>query len=140
MHCTGGPQDETIPQLKAGFRARGWKNDGYHFVVHADGSITALVSIENIANGVAGHNKASIHISWIGGWDYKRGKATDNRTDAQKKALREKITDLQDMFPKAEILGHRDLSPDTNHNGKVDQFEWVKVCPCFDAREEYKDL
>lgn len=140
VHCTGGSQKETIKQLKAGFRARGWKNDGYHFVVHPDGSITALVPIENIANGVAGHNAKAIHISWIGGWESNQRKAVDNRTDEQKTALREKLTELQDMFPKAEILGHRDFSPDKNQNGIVDKYEWVKVCPCFDAREEYKNI
>jgi len=47
---------------------------------------------------------------------------------------------LKERWPKAEIKGHRDCSPDTNHNGKVDRWEWLKECPSFDAFNEYKDL
>jgi N-acetyl-anhydromuramyl-L-alanine amidase AmpD len=38
------------------------------------------------------------------------------------------------------VLGHRDLSPDRDHDGVVEPFEWVKVCPCFDAAPEYGAL
>lgn len=31
------------------------------------------------------------------------------------------------------LYGHRDLSPDLNHNGEIEPEEWVKQCPCFDA-------
>ena len=140
VHCTAGSQTETLKQLHAGFKARGWKNPGYHFVVSADGTIDNITPIENIANGVAGHNANSIHISYKGGVDLKTGKAIDNRTDAQKAALISKLTELKKKFPAAKILGHRDFSPDKNNNGIVDKFEWVKVCPCFDAIAEYKDL
>ena len=43
-------------------------------------------------------------------------------------------------YPQAEILGHRDISPDTNHNGIVDPWEYIKACPCFNVREEYAEL
>ena len=37
-------------------------------------------------------------------------------------------------------MGHRDISPDKNGNGKIDTWEYIKACPCFNAMEEYKDL
>jgi N-acetylmuramoyl-L-alanine amidase len=39
-----------------------------------------------------------------------------------------------------QIVGHRDLSPDTNGNGVVELHEWVKMCPCFDAGIEYAGI
>jgi N-acetylmuramoyl-L-alanine amidase len=41
---------------------------------------------------------------------------------------------------KIEIVGHRDLSPDLDGDGIVEPQEWIKQCPCFDAKEEYKDI
>lgn len=38
------------------------------------------------------------------------------------------------------VVGHRDISPDLNHNGIVDPWERIKACPCFDAKVEYKEL
>ncbi|HRG59850.1 MAG TPA: N-acetylmuramoyl-L-alanine amidase [Bacteroidia bacterium] len=139
VHCTAGNPKETIPQLINGFKARGWKNNGYHIVVDGAGQRHDITPLENIANGVAGHNANSIHVSYMGGID-KLGKPMDTRTEAQKRQLLLILKELKAKFPLANILGHRDLSPDTNHNGKVDSFEWVKVCPCFEAIKEYSSL
>lgn len=139
LHCTAGNQKETIEELKAGFKSRGWKNNGYHIVVNGNGKRFDITPLETIANGVAGHNSKSIHVSYMGGIDAK-GKAKDTRTDEQKIQLLSIVKELKQKFPEAEILGHRDFSPDTNHNGKVDQVEWIKVCPCFDAKIEYKNI
>lgn len=29
---------------------------------------------------------------------------------------------------------------DLDDNGIVEPFEWIKLCPCFDVREEYKSF
>ena len=39
-----------------------------------------------------------------------------------------------------DVLGHRDTSPDLDGDGIVEPEEWTKMCPCFDAKEEYSDL
>jgi hypothetical protein len=41
------------------------------------------------------------------------------------------------MFPDAEILGHRDLSKDLDGDGIIQPDEWTKICPRFDAADEY---
>ena len=43
-------------------------------------------------------------------------------------------------YPGSRLCGHRDLSPDLNHNGEIEPEEWMKACPCFDAEEEFKEL
>lgn len=138
VHCTAGSQRQTISDLQAEFRHKGWKNPGYHYVVASDGKITQLLDEEKISNGVKGFNSVTVNVAYIGG--IADGKAADNRTDAQKKSLRQLLANLKRKYPEAVIQGHRDFSPDANGNGKVDAWERIKECPCFDAKEEYKDL
>lgn len=140
LHCTASHQTETIKQILAFFKnVNHWRNPGYHFIINADGTYENTCPIENIANGVAGHNANSIHISYIGGID-KQGKAIDNRTDAQKSTQIKLLRELKKKFPSAEILGHRDLSPDLNHDGIIQSREWVKQCPCFDTKNWLKQI
>ena len=67
-------------------------------------------------------------------------KAIDNRTEEQKAGLRQLLKELRQRYPDAKIMGHRDISPDKNHNGVVDPWERIKECPCFDAIPEYADI
>ncbi len=139
VHCTAGSQVQTIADLQAEFRRKGWKNPGYHYVISPDGKITQLLDEEKISNGVKGFNSVTVNVAYIGGID-SSGNAIDNRTDGQKKALRQLLANLKRKYPEAVVQGHRDFSPDANGNGRIEPYEWVKMCPCFDAREEYKDL
>lgn len=68
------------------------------------------------------------------------GRPADTRTAAQKRTLVALLRSLRADYPGARIVGHRDLSPDVNGNGRVDKWERTKECPCFDAAEEYADL
>lgn len=139
VHCTAGSQVGGITEVKNEFKRKGWKNPGYHYVIEADGKITQLLDDSKISNGVKGFNTVTINVAYIGGID-KNGAAVDNRTDAQKLALGQILRILKCRYPKAVIQGHRDFSPDLNKNGKVDPWERIKECPCFDAKEEYKNI
>ena len=139
VHCTAGSQVQTISDLQAEFKRKGWKNPGYHYVVDKDGKITQLLDEGKISNGVKGFNSVTVNVAYIGGID-SSGNAIDNRTDGQKKALRQLLANLKKKYPDAVVQGHRDFSPDANGNGRIEPHEWVKMCPCFNAREEYKDL
>lgn len=139
MHCTAGNQKQVVADLMAEFKTKGWKSPGYHYVVLANGEIEQLCPKDKVANGVQGYNSTSVHVAYVGGIDAK-GKAMDNRTTEQKEALKRILSHLKAEFPNAKILGHRDISPDKNKNGKVDMWERIKECPCFDAINEYKDL
>ena len=139
VHCTAGSQKQTVGDIKKFWKSLGWKNNGYHYLITTDGIINNITPIEQIANGVAGYNSKCIHVCYVGGID-RKGKAIDNRTDFQKASLLDILTELKSKFPKAKILGHRDFSTDTNKNGKIDTWEYIKYCPCFDASEEYKNI
>jgi len=136
VHATASNQrTTTVSTLKAEFKARGWKNPGYHYVVFPDGAVVQMLSESGVANGVKGYNSNSVHVSWVGGYN-----GVDNRTIAQKLTLIKVLKELRVKYPTAKILGHRDVSPDKNHNGIVDPWERIKECPCFEVRQEYKDI
>lgn len=132
VHCTAGSQKQTLKDLLKEFKNKGWKNPGYHYTVFPDGKIEQLLSEDQVSNGVQGYNSTSINVSYVGGIDSK-GRAVDNRTEAQKEALLTLLTELKQRYPNAHIMGHRDIW------GK-DISKWKKMCPCFDAETEYAHL
>lgn len=152
VHCTASWQDNTtVGSLKAEFKAKGWKNPGYHYVIFPGGRIEKLLEEEKVANGVKGYNSHSVHVAWVGGIRYRNGKdkngnlvrkivSDDNRTPEQKLALFDLLTKLKLKYRNAQIMGHRDISPDLNHNGVIDPWERIKDCPCYDAMVEYIDI
>jgi N-acetylmuramoyl-L-alanine amidase len=139
VHCTAGHQTQTIGDLQQEFRRKGWKNPGYHYVVKPDGTVAQLLDETKVSNGVKGYNSVTINVAYIGGID-AQGRAMDNRTDKQKGTLRTLLRILRKRYPKAVIQGHRDFSPDLNRDGRITPNEYIKLCPCFDAKGEYMDI
>ena len=141
LHCsaTKASQKVTVADIDRWHKARKWDGIGYHYVIYQDGSIHTGRPLEKKGAHVKDHNAHSIGICYIGGLD-SQGHAADTRTRAQQQSLRELLTDLHLRFPRAIILGHRDLSPDLNHDGRITPNEFIKQCPCLDAMVEYQDL
>lgn len=127
VHCTATPEgrEVTVQDIDRWHRQRGWKGIGYHYVVYLDGSIKGGRPEETTGAHCTGHNAGSIGVVYVGGTD-KEGRSKDTRTEAQKKALRSLLKHLKTKYPNAKIAGHRDYA--------------AKDCPCFNAREEYKDI
>lgn len=142
VHCTATPEgkDYTVEDISRWHKARGFKTIGYHYVVYRDGTVHAGRPETEVGAHCQGHNTHSIGVCYVGGLAADGKTARDTRTAAQKQALRNLLARLRKKYPKAKILGHRDTSPDTNHNGKVDRWEWVKECPSFDAKTEYAGI
>ena len=128
VHCTATPQTATVSSIQSYWRnVLKWKMPGYHFIIKPDGEVVKLLSVDEISNGVKGFNSVSINIAYIGGVD-SQNNPIDNRTPAQKKALRDLLKLFKIAHPKAIIQGHRD-------------FPGVKkACPSFDAKKEYEHL
>lgn len=128
VHCTATLQNATVTAIQNYWKnILKWKSPGYHKIVDKDGREVTLASDDRITNGVAGYNKNSLHVSYIGGVD-KNKKPLDNRTDAQKETMLRIINNWKKKYPKAIIQGHSDF-PKVN-----------KACPCFNAKEEYKNV
>ena len=141
LHCSATRADRSysFAQCRRDHLRRGCKDIGYHYYVTRDGHVHAGRPLYDIGAHCHGHNRHSIGICYEGGLDV-HGRPADTRTDAQRAALLRLLRRLRKDYPRAIILGHRDLSPDRNGDGRVTSDEWLKQCPCFDAAREYRDL
>ena len=141
IHCTATRawQDYGADDIRRMHKAQGWSDIGYHYVVRIDGTVENGRDVDIIGAHVGGYNPHSIGVVYVGGLD-NQGKAKDTRTENQKHALRQLLLDLRELYPNAKISGHRDFSPDKNHDGIISPDEWIKDCPCFDAKTEYRDI
>lgn len=152
LHSTSGWNNQSTQSIKNYWKNDlGWKQVGYHKLISDDGTIENLAPLSSVTNGVAGYNSDSVHICYKGGLvstsKDKNGKTIykygDTRSEAQKQsfftAIKQVIDELREHQDVDDIviLGHRDLSPDLNNDGKIEQREWIKVCPTFNAIDEY---
>lgn len=135
VHCSASPrgQDLTAEDINQMHRDRGWTEIGYHFFIRRNGALEIGRDLDEQGAHVKGYNKGSWGVCLAGGLD-RSGKAENNFTQAQFQTLRAILVVLKAMAPQAEILGHRDLSPDADGDGVVEEHEWLKQCPCFDVR------
>lgn len=142
VHCSAGPATQKASAIinyhlaPASRGGRGWKAPGYHYIVEADGRVVKSWDEDKVANGAKGFNSDSLHICYTGGVDAS-GNPKDTRTAAQRASLARLIADIRRRYGALPVVGHRDLSPDRNGDGKISRDEWVKPCPCFDAKREY---
>ena len=134
IHCSATRLDRpyTEQDLTADHLRRGFIDAGYHFYIRRDGDIKTMRPLEKPGAHAKGNNANSIGICYEGGLD-EHGMPADTRTPFQKHSLRVLVMLLLRDYPAARLCGHRDLSPDLNHDGTIEPEEWIKQCPCFDA-------
>ena len=131
IHCSAVRPDQTssAAQIDTWHRKDNhWKlGIGYHYVIRRDGTIEPGRPEWLVGAHCKNHNAHSIGVCYEGGLDI-RGQPDDTRTPAQKAAMRSLLEDLHARYPRAVILGHRDLNPG-------------KDCPGFEnVAKEYADL
>lgn len=136
IHCTATREDRrfTEEMLEECHLERGFDGCGYHFYIRRDGNIIAMRPIEKIGAHARGHNKHSIGIAYEGGIN-ARGVPANTLTHYQQNSLQQLVSSLLRQFPQAKVVGHRDLSPDLDGNGRIEPHEWMKSCPCFDVKD-----
>ena len=130
IHCSAVRPD----QLSSAAQIDSWHRKdrhykfgiGYHYVVRRNGEIELGRPEWLVGAHCLYHNKYSIGVCYEGGLD-ARGQPADTRTPEQKAAMLRLLQELHQRYPRAVIVGHRDLSHDRD-------------CPCFDAAREYADL
>ena len=146
IHCTATPEgnDVTVEDIRKNHRAQGWSDIGYHYVIYRDGTVNMGRDVDFAGAHVSGYNANSIGVSYVGGLENKPGvpyaklPAKDTRTEEQKASMLALLMDLRKLYPKAIIQGHRDFSPDRNGDGVISADEWIKACPSFAAKEEFR--
>ncbi|QJT71317.1 endolysin [Vibrio phage vB_VcorM_GR28A] len=138
IHCSADrpKQGKLAEDLKAGHLKKGWSDIGYHLVIERDGTLVLGRPWNRTGAHVKGQNTLNFGICLIGGLNDDTGKAEANFTDDQFNSLRYSLTTLQSILgiKDADVLGHRDRSPDIDGDGIVEEHEWLKQCPCFDVQ------
>ena len=123
LHCsaTRCNQDYSVEQLRRDHKARGFYDIGYHFYIRKDGTMTQHRMLLEVGAHARPYNRCSIGICYEGGLDEK-GNSCNTMTAEQETRLVDLFRNLKTLFPKAKIVGHRDLPGTT-----------PKECPGFDA-------
>lgn len=103
------------------------------------GEVIPCRPLDQIGAHVRGYNACSWGVCYEGGLD-STGRPADTRTPKQRASLLRLLAQLKGYAPQAHILGHRDLSPDRNGDGRITPDEWLKSCPCLEAEDEYAPL
>lgn len=135
VHCSATPPQSDIgaDEIDQWHKDRGWAGIGYHAVVRRDGQIEFGRHFDETGAHVKGQNFRSVGVCIVGGVDYN-GTPENNFTAKQFVSLRVLTEMLQKAYPLAMVVGHRDLSPDLDGDGIIEEHEWVKECPSFDVR------
>jgi len=131
IHCadTYASMDIGAKEIDSWHKQNGWDGIGYHFVIRRSGIVEpgrpldqALTPGWQVRQGahVSGYNSQSVGVCLVG------GKPEANYTAYQWSSLHTVVDFLKLCFPKAEVVGHRDLDSG-------------KACPCFDVRKWYND-
>ena len=131
VHCSAVRPDQTssAAQIDSWHRRDNhWKlGIGYHYVIRRDGTIEPGRPEWQVGAHCVNHNAHSIGVCYEGGLDI-RGQPADTRTAEQKAAMRTLLEQLHQRYPRALIVGHRDLNP-------------AKKCPGYEnVAQEYADL
>ncbi|HEX8545119.1 MAG TPA: N-acetylmuramoyl-L-alanine amidase [Pseudomonas sp.] len=141
VHCsaTKASADIGVRDITQWHIQRGFDTVGYHYVIRRNGELETGRPESAIGAHVRGHNSNSIGICLAGGVD-ANNKPENNFTPAQFVSLEALLRRLKERYPQARILGHRDLSPDKNSDGKITPNEFIKACPSFDVAQWLMDL
>lgn len=125
IHCSATIEgkDYSVETIRGWHKQRGFRDIGYHFVIHPDGKMSTGRPIDKAGAHAKDHNKNSIGICYIGGLDRDK-KAKDTRTTEQKIKLIEVIKWLKTIYPTiTKVSGHNQYSN--------------KACPCFSVEDEF---
>jgi N-acetylmuramoyl-L-alanine amidase len=119
VHVSDTPdgRDDRAEDIHRWHVERGWSGCGYHYVVCVDGIVEPGRPEYWVGSHVEGFNKDSIGVCLI-------GKYITNTI--QLNALQTVLWDLRKRYPKARIVGHRDLDK-------------KKTCPNFDVQAWCKE-
>lgn len=144
-HCSASPPswDGHAADIATMHKAKGWDDIGYHLVISREGAVQWGEDPRKQGAHALGVNRTSIAVCMIGGVDesgdpnnwWKDAKPENNFTAEQWESARATFLFLNRVYPAAEHVGHRDLSPDLDRDGRIDFTEFMKACPCYSVKQ-----
>ena len=135
-HCSATPPSRDIgsADIHIMHRARGWDGIGYGLVIKRNGRLELGEDLRKAGAHAKGWNNKSVGIVLVGGVD-EDGKPENNFTDEQWQAAKHVFEFFTLLYPDASHVGHRDLSPDKDHDGRIERHEFLKDCPCYSVQQ-----
>lgn len=122
--ATKPSMDIGIKEITRWHRERGFFTVGYHYVIRRDGTLETGRPVGTMGAHAYGHNHHSVGVCMVGGVSEEDVSiAENNYTEEQWACLKSLVEHLKDVYPDAEVIGHRDVSD--------------KECPSFDAKAWY---
>ena len=122
IHCafTYPDQDIGLNEINSWHQERGFNGCGYNYIIRRDGSLESGRPEGAELAHARGFNRNAVAICLVGGKSiYDSPEA--NFTAMQLRTLNEAVRFLTKKYPRARVMGHRDL-------------EGVKKdCPCFNV-------
>ena len=121
VHCsdTNNNQNLTAIDIHKMHLKFGWDGIGYHKVINRSGRIENGRPEYWIGAHVKGNNETSLGVCLIG---------KDKFTKKQFISLKKVLDKWQSLYPKANIVGHRDIG------------NTMKTCPNFDVKTWLKNV
>ncbi len=141
-HCSATPpsQDIGAKEIDEMHRDQGWNGIGYHLVIRRNGVVNRGEPLANVGAHAKGYNFTSVAVCMIGG--IQEGTEDDNRPIAENNFTAEQWSSAKHVFtflgmnyPNVEHVGHRDLSLDTDNDGRIQKYEFMKECPCYSVKQ-----
>lgn len=129
IHCSATEEGKnfTVEDIrKWHVQDNGWKDIGYHYVIHLDGSVHPGRPLDQAGAHTSGHNATSIGVCYVGGVAADRKTPKDTRTPQQKASLIELVRSLKLVFGVSKVTGHREYAK--------------KACPSFDVQQWRKEV
>ena len=128
IHCSGTRRNDdcTAEQLYKNHKARGIRGIGYHFYIHKDGTMTQHHMLLEASSHNTPFSHCSIAICYEGGLN-EHGEAENTLTNNQYERICDLLAELHQLFPKAMVVGHRDLPCCT----------YPTECPSLNAKEVF---
>lgn len=109
-----------VMSVHNGHLANGWSGIGYHFYIRKDGRVYRGRPIATVGAHCVGYNDKSVGVCFEG--NYETGA---EMTDIQKRAGRETVSYLKNVYHKAQVMRHCDFA-NTACPGKKFPFEEIK--------------
>ncbi len=127
IHCSATKEGipYTVKDIRHWHTSQGYKDIGYHYVIHLDGSVHEGRPLDQVGAHCFGHNTSSVGICYVGGLDENRY-PKNTMTPAQEESLIQLIKSLKDQYPTIiQLHGHNEYAN--------------KACPCFDVQKWAKE-
>jgi|HubBroStandDraft_6_1064221.scaffolds.fasta_scaffold02059_9 N-acetylmuramoyl-L-alanine amidase len=113
IHHSAGPTTQTVLDIDAFHRARGYVMIGYTLIIGADGTVYQGRPLEMVPAAAQGFNTISVDICLIGNFQPDDPGYTGMPTAAQIQSLKDASVYVHQKCPNIErTLGHRDLMSD----------------------------